>query len=104
MEPVPQSPIVPTGIMPGPNAGFLTALLRMLADVHSLFAFRINRVLPMDGSERMTGPFPLMEYVDGPPSTVPTASDYEGTLIYVSDGAAGQKLRFSDGSSWLNVA
>lgn len=35
-------------------------------------------------------------------SELPSASDYEGVILYVSDGAAGSPiLAFSDGSNWL---
>lgn len=36
-------------------------------------------------------------------ATAPTASDYEGGVIYVSDETGGATLCFSDGTNWRRV-
>lgn len=38
-------------------------------------------------------------------ATAPAAADYEGRLIYVSDGAAGSPcVAYSNGVSWLRIS
>lgn len=45
-----------------------------------------------------TGPVNLPSFAV---ADLPTASDYEGQLVYCSDGAAGDPcLAFSDGTNW----
>ncbi len=71
--------------------------------VHGLIAnisFRLNRVLSVDGAERMTAPLRLRSYTT---ATRPTAADHTGGLIFVSDGAADSKFQGSDGTSWLSL-
>jgi hypothetical protein len=87
---------------PGPHSAFLAALIRVLVDTLSLHAFRLNRVLPKDGSEPMTGPLQLNSYTDAP-DTKPAAASWPRAIIYVSDGGAGAKFRGSDGTSWVNL-
>jgi len=36
-------------------------------------------------------------------ATLPTASDYEGNMIYVSDESGGAVPAFSDGTNWRRV-
>jgi len=94
------TPILPTRIERGPHEGYLSALLRSLSELLGRVIERLNGVAPKDGSEAFTGPLPLMEYTV---ATRPTASSYEGTLIYVSDGGAGAVFQGSDGTSWVNL-
>lgn len=75
-------------------------LLRSLIFLFNEYGYRINRVLPTDGTEPMIGPLELMTYTV---ATLPTAADYEGSVIYVSDGGAGTKFRGSDGTSWVSL-
>ncbi len=77
-----------------------SVLLRTLVFLLGEYGYRLNRVLPMDGTEAMTGPLELMTYTV---ATLPAVADFEGTVIYVSDGGAGTKFRGSDGSSWLSL-
>lgn len=102
MEKVPSSMMTAMGPEPGLQSRFLSGLQRVLTELFVRYAHRLNRVLPTDGSEAMVGPLELMEYTDAP-DTKPTAADYEGTVIYVSDGVAGAKFRGSDGTSWINL-
>lgn len=90
-------------VLPLPSASldfWANAMVSTLVRIFTSMGYRANRVLPKDGSETMDGPLPLKSYTM---ATLPTASDYEGALVYVSDGAAGQKFRGSDGSSWVNL-
>lgn len=65
-------------------------------------AIRANASLPKDGTEGMQKPLRLQELVVADLSTDPyDPSLWEGSLVYVSDGSAGQKIRYSDGSSWI---
>jgi hypothetical protein len=62
----------------------------------------IDRLFSVDGSERMTGSLPLQRVVT---ADLPAASSAnEGNLIWVTDASAGNKLKVSDGTSWLSVA
>lgn len=83
MDPVAQ-PIQPIGIEDGrPQDKFLRGLLRTLQGFWSKELHRLNRVLPKDGTEAMTGPLELFTYTV---ATLPDASDFTGSVIYVSDG------------------
>jgi len=49
----------------------------------------------------MNGPVDLKTYTV---ATVPAAASYTGSIIYVSNGAAGNPVvAFSNGTSWLRV-
>jgi hypothetical protein len=61
---------------------------------------RADGSLPKDGTEAVTAPMTLATYTV---ATRPTASSYEGSIIYVSDGGAGAVFQGSDGSSWVNL-
>jgi len=83
MDPVAQ-PVQPIGIEEGrPQAAFLRGLLRSLQGFWSKELHRLNRVLPKDGTEAMTGPLELFTYTV---ATLPDASDFPASVIYVSDG------------------
>jgi hypothetical protein len=75
-------------------------LVKQLISVFGEYGFRLNRVLPADGSESMTGPLPLATFTT---STLPDAADWTGAVIYVSDGSSGARFRGSDGTSWVNL-
>jgi len=74
-------------------ASYLTPALRDIG-------YRLNRVIPKDGSETPTAPFRLAPYTV---ATRPPAAAWAGAIIYVSDGAAGAKIQASDGSAWINL-
>lgn len=75
-------------------------LIRQLIFNFQTYGFRLNRVLPKDGSEPMEGPLALRSYLA---ADLPAASENEGAIVYVSDGASGAKFRGSDGTSWVNL-
>ena len=76
---------------------FLAGQIRVLVSVFSQFGFRLNRVLPKDGSEAMRGPIVLKTYLV---AALPTAADFTQGLIYVSDETGGAIPAFSDGTNW----
>ena len=97
------NPVLEKSSFPAPISGFIsfaTSLITELAFRFEQMGFRVNRTLPKDGSEVMTGPFGLMTYTI---ATLPDATASEGALIYVSDGSSGQKFRGSDGAAWVNL-
>lgn len=101
-RPVSERPLVPQAI-PATLQGVLVwtnALLKQLLSIFAEYGFRLNLVFPKDGSEIMTGPIQLREYTT---ATKPTAADWEGAVIYVSDGGAGAVFQGSNGSSWVNL-
>ena len=103
MNPVEERPVIPAGGIRGPGSEFMTSLVQVLLRMFSVSGYRLNRVLPNDGTEPMTGPLPLATYLDGPPDTKPAAADFEGTIIYVSDGGAGHLFRGSNGAAWVDL-
>lgn len=80
-------PIVPTQ---NPNA---EEHRRQLAD-------RANAAVMKDGSDGMVRPLPLKSYAV---ADLPTASDWEGAIVYVSDETGGATVAFSDGTNWRRV-
>lgn len=102
MNPVNERPFLPQVVPQTLNGIFATVseLIRRLVELFSEFAFRINKVLPMDGTEPMTGPLMLATFTV---ATRPTASSWTGSIIFVSDGAAGAKFQGSDGTNWVNL-
>lgn len=91
---------VPAIVERGPHEGSLGAILRFLREFSVRLLDRVNATLPKDGTEAMTGPLELSSYLT---AARPTAADYEGAIIYVSDGAAGSKFQGSDGTSWVSL-
>ena len=79
---------------------FMVDLVRTVQTALSEHAFSINLSLPRDGGEAMTRPLPLATFTV---ATLPTAADWTGGMIFVSDGGAGTKFRGSDGTSWLSL-
>lgn len=76
------------------------ALIRNLTVILFQHGHRINNSVNTDGQVAMAAPLQLAIYTI---ATLPDAADWEGGVVYVSDGAAGQKFRGSDGSSWVNL-
>jgi hypothetical protein len=61
----------------------------------SMIGRRLNRVLPLDGSETMTGPLPLAQYTT---AGLPAASSATGSVVF--DTTVGA-FKYSNGSSWI---
>ena len=85
MRPVVEKPALPAEIQ---------SLVSQLQSVLLQYGFRINRVLPKDGSEGVES------YTVAALPDVPS----EGSgIIFVSDETGGAVLAFSDGSNWRRV-
>lgn len=101
-NPVSERPFIPSP--PGPSTASLiawaTAMVMVLTTIFTERGQRLNVLLPKDGTEAMTAPLGLATFTV---ATLPTASDWPGSVIYVSDGAGGAKFRGSDGTSWVNL-
>jgi len=82
----------------GDTAAALQRLLPHLDGLLRQLGFRVNRVLPRDGSERMNGPLPLATYTV---LTLPAAASWTGAIVFVSDAAPGSKFQGSDGAAWV---
>lgn len=56
---------------------------------------------PITATGKLVTPLTLSTYTV---ATVPTASEFTGAIIYVSNGAAGSPIvAFSDGTNWLRT-
>jgi len=62
-----------------------------------LIAKRVNASLPHDGTGQMTEVLLLKSYTV---SGLPSASLWEGGIVYVSDESGGAVPAFSDGTDW----
>ena len=65
-----------------------------------LLAMRSNASFPKDGTEAMQEPLRLNSYTV---ATVPTASEWAGAIIYVSDETGGATVAVSNGTNWVRV-
>jgi hypothetical protein len=83
----------------GTSAVLVDLTRTLFNELHS-HATRINGVLPADGTERFTAPFP---YLIATVATLPAAADWEGSAAWVTDDALGPQLYFSDGAAWAPV-
>ena len=63
-------------------------------------ARNVNSALSKDGTGEMTAPLRLASYTV---ATVPDASLWTRSLIYVSDETGGAVVAFSDGTDWRRV-
>ncbi len=99
--------VKPVGERPGfPNppktqaqiTSWASDMVKVLNAIVSEQNFRLNRVLPKDGSERMQAPLPFMIYTS---AELPLASLWEGAVVFVSDAASGDQFQGSDGAQWL---
>ena len=101
---VPETPGIPSppSGLPISITGWASDIVKVLSGILAESNIRLNRVLPKDGTEAMTAQLPLATYTDTP-DTKPTASDFPGSVIYVSDGGPGAVFRGSDGTSWVNL-
>jgi hypothetical protein len=80
------------------------SLARLLLDVilHEI-GYRVNRLMPLDGSERPVNPLPLPVYST---ATIPPATAWPGCLVGVNDapgGPGGGRIQYSDGTSWISL-
>lgn len=76
------------------------SLTAKLVNVLAPMARRLNGSIHQDGGIAMAAPLALGPYTT---ATLPDATEHEGAVIYVSDGASGEKFRGSDGTSWVNL-
>lgn len=99
-RPVPERPQLPLSPLPREVQGwaglFVTALLGVFQEIGQ----RLNGSIHKDGGIPMDAPFGLKPYTT---TTLPDPAEWEGHIIYVSDGAAGAKFRGSDGTAWVNM-
>lgn len=86
--------------LPKPGAGdppvmglFVRCLTAALTDI----VFRLNALLPKDGTEAMEKPLVLATYTV---ATLPTAADWTGGIVYVSNGTSNKRLAVSNGTLW----
>ena len=100
MDPIEQVPLMPTLIGKGPHEEFLSALILAITNAFVRSSQRVNGVYPKDGTEPMDAPVKLKEFTV---ATRPTASAWEGGIIYVSDGGAGAVFQGSNGTAWVNL-
>ena len=66
-----------------------------------MLAQRANACMPKDGSEGLTAPLRTQSYTV---AMLPTASLYEGGMVYVSNESGGAILAFSDGTTGVASA
>lgn len=97
MDPIEETAVFPA-VNVGPHQPFLTVLVTMLTRILSRIAWRLNRVLPVDGSEAMTGPLELKSYLT---AGLPPAAANTGAIVYVSDAAPANHFQGSDGAAWV---
>lgn len=97
MQPVLEQPGFPQaqGRTLAALANQLIALIRQLFTLFPMYGYRLNRVLPMDGSEPMTGPIELSTTFD----------DYLVPGLFLAKGATPPDLEtFRDGLKLLTFA
>lgn len=79
---------------------YLITLARDVVTELGQHAVLINIAIVNDGSQYMTAPFGLREYLV---AALPNATLWEGGLIYVSNETGGAVIAFSDGTNWRRV-
>lgn len=79
-------------------SNYLSTLIRSLFDILSQISFRLNNVLDIDGTTRMTGPLPFDEVAT---ADMPPASEWEGAIVYNTDFSV---FMYSDGNIWLPLS
>lgn len=95
-----ESPALPNPPARHGRDGFEHALVASIARLFMEVGYRVNRVLPVDGSEPMSGPLRLAEYTV---ATRPAASAHPWSVIAVTDGGAGAEFQASNGTAWVNI-
>lgn len=84
----------PQGNAPEDVRGLARAFFLDSTDIRA----RLRDMLPKDGEERMEAPLPLMIFTT---AGLPAAADWEGSVVF---DTTTNRLAYSDGSSWLQVA
>lgn len=90
----------PTSGDPQAMAQWAVSFTQLMSWIFQQYGYRLNLSVATDGTVSMTGPLPLMSYTT---AERPDATAYEGSIIYVSDGAAGSRFQGSDGASWVSL-
>ncbi len=100
VKPVSERPGLPRppGTETGINA-WAADMVKVLTGMLSETNYRLNKMLPKDGTERMTAPLPLAVYTT---ATLPAAALWQGGIVFVSDAGSGDEFQGSDGSQWLS--
>lgn len=78
----------PPALATNPDFLYTTLMTELVAH-----AGRLNQAVTNDGAE----PIKLAPYTV---ATLPSASKYTHTFIYVSDGTSNKRLAVSDGTNW----
>jgi len=103
-KPVPETVDIPTFSSPVRETQevqkWSNFLIVPLKRVFQQIGFRLNGSIHKDGEIGMDAPLVLKSYVI---ADLPDAADWEGGIVYVSDGAAGENFRGSIGTGWVNL-
>lgn len=83
----------------GDISQWANSLQRALSAFARGAGYRVNRVLPLDGTEPMQAPLPLEPLLT---ANLPAAADWTGAIVYVSDGAT-PGLYQSNGVTWVAI-
>jgi hypothetical protein len=62
-----------------------------------MLAVAVNAMLPRDGSKRATHPVLLASFAV---ADLPSATLFEGGIVYVNNQSTGAEPAFSDGTNW----
>lgn len=84
----------------GGTIWFSQHLTSALSRIFTEIGYRLNRVTPLDGSERMTAALPLATYTV---ASRPSAATHPWAVIAVIDGGAGAQFQASNGTAWVNL-
>lgn len=96
---MPRSPSA-NDIKPTQLARYLSSLTNTLIDHFMRIAEKVNISLRIDGKNAMTAPLPLFATDLAGLAAYP-AADYEGSVVYLLDGAGGIPLAVSNGTDWV---
>ena len=92
VHPNPQLPFAPSVELASINN-----LIKVLSQLLTEHARRLNLAVMKDGTETMTGPVKLAQYATG---DLPAAADYEGSIVYDS---TTNTVKFSNGAAWASL-
>lgn len=99
-------PVIERVFLNQPNSGnpgldnWAADFARAVIQAFQEHGLRLNLAVTSDGDTHMEAPLFLATFTV---ATLPVAADFESAIIYVSDGAGGQKFRGSDGAAWVNL-
>lgn len=100
-QPVPQTATLPTlSRGDAPVLSWAGNLVKAVGARFAAIGIRLNGSIHKDGEIGMAAPFKLAEYAI---ADLPPAADYPWTIVAVTDGAAGQQFRGSNGVAWVNL-